>query len=115
MSMNGWDNAYPALYTTVEVPDVRKEIKDREVPYGWSRVEKYSKIVEDLIAIVFLLVDSLGVVAYQIAVLSLLATMLIGLWLIRPVSDRWSGSGELPTASPPPERLAPASAPIEPR
>ena len=33
--------------------------------------------------------------AYQIAVLSLLVTMLIGAWLIRPVSDRWSGSGEV--------------------
>jgi predicted amidohydrolase YtcJ len=50
ISMNGWDNAYPAIYTTIEAPEVRKEIKDREVPYGWSRVEKYSKLVEDLVA-----------------------------------------------------------------
>jgi UMF1 family MFS transporter len=53
--------------------------------------------------------------AYQIAVVSLLATMLVGLWLLRGVSDRWEGSGEVASASPPPERLAPATAPIEPR
>ena len=83
----------------------------------YGLVGKGSQVIGQLLfgAIVFLLVDSLGVVAYQIAVLSLLVTMLIGLWLIRPVSDRWSGSGEVPMASPPPERLAPASAPIEPR
>ena len=33
--------------------------------------------------------------AYQLAVLSLLVTMLIGAWLIWPVSDRWAGSGEV--------------------
>ena len=31
--------------------------------------------------------------AYQVAVLSLLVTMLIGLWLIWPVRDDWAGSG----------------------
>ena len=38
--------------------------------------------------------------------------------LILPVTDRWSGSGELPHEHgrpPVPERLAPGSAPIEPR
>jgi UMF1 family MFS transporter len=63
---------------------------------------------------ILLLLDQLKVGAYQVAVLSLLVTMLIGLWLLRPVSDRWAGSGEIDSAAPPP-RLAPMSAPIEPR
>jgi MFS transporter, UMF1 family len=68
-------------------------------------------------AVIFLLFDSLGTGAYQVAVLSLLATMVIGAWLLLPVSDRWTGSGELAplSAQTLPERLAPASAPIEPR
>jgi len=53
--------------------------------------------------------------AYQIAVLSLLVTMLIGAWLIRPVSDVWSGSGEVDVEPVIPDRLAPAAAPLEPR
>jgi UMF1 family MFS transporter len=55
--------------------------------------------------------------AYQLAVLSLLGTMLVGLWLLRGVSDRWTGSGEVvaDSAVAPPERLAPADAPLEPR
>ena len=59
----------------------------------------------------------LGNGAYQVAVLSLLATMLIGLWLVLPVSDLWHGSGELDTihAEPPPDRLAPGTAPLTPR
>ncbi len=70
-------------------------------------------------ATIFLLVDRLGNGAYQVAVVSLLVTMLIGLWLIWPVRDDWAGSEETADASarpmPPPERLAPGSAPIEPR
>ncbi len=84
--------------------------------------------------ILFLLFDSLGNGAYQIAILSLLVTMLIGLWLVWPVSDEWAGSGETPgeggadsgggAAGPggpgarveaPPARLAPDRAPLEPR
>ena len=55
--------------------------------------------------------------AYQLAVLSLLGTMLVGLWLLRGVSDRWEGSGEIAADEivAPPERLAPALAPLEPR
>jgi UMF1 family MFS transporter len=55
--------------------------------------------------------------AYQLAVLSLLGTMLVGLGLLRGVSDRWEGSGELAAGEivAPPERLAPAVAPLEPR
>ena len=40
--------------------------------------------------------------AYQVAVLSLLVTMLIGLWLIWPVRDDWAGSGEADAEHPPP-------------
>ena len=49
--------------------------------------------------------------------LSLLVTMLIGLWLIWPVRDDWAGSGDALGLEVPhiPERLAPANAPIEPR
>jgi UMF1 family MFS transporter len=41
---------------------------------------------------VFLLFDTLGTGAYQVAVLTLLVTMVIGYMLVRPVSDRWQGS-----------------------
>ena len=56
---------------------------------------------------VFLLFGTLGNGAYQVAVLTLLGTMIIGYLLIRPVSDRWAGSAdaaaldaELPAARP---------------
>ena len=47
----------------------------------------------------------------------ILVTMVIGVWLVWPVRDDWSGSHELASVAPvvPPERLAPATAPIEPR
>src|SRR5262245_3210044 len=84
----------------------------------YGLVGKGSQVIGQLLfgAIVALLLAPLGVLAYQLAVVSLLVTMLIGAWLIRPVTDQWAGSGEL-TAAPvaPPERLAPAAAPIEPR
>ncbi len=41
---------------------------------------------------VFLLFGTLGNGAYQVAVLTLLVTMIIGYVLIRPVSDHWAGS-----------------------
>ncbi len=64
----------------------------------------------------FLFLDDLGDGAYQIAVLSLLVTMLIGVWLVWPVRDDWAGSADLAVEPVvPPERLSPASAPIEPR
>ena len=84
----------------------------------YGLVGKGSQVIGQLLygLILLLLFDSLGNGAYQVAVLSLLVTMLIGLWLIRPVSDLWSGSGELDIrATPPPERLAPDAAPLEPR
>lgn len=81
----------------------------------YGLVGKASQVLGQLAygAIVFLLLDSFGIAAYQIAILSLIVTMLIGLWLVWPVSDRWAGSGE--TAEPPPPRLAPDRAPLEDR
>jgi MFS transporter, UMF1 family len=86
----------------------------------YGLVGKGSQVVGQLAygAVIFLLFDTLGTGAYQVAVLSLLATMIVGAWLILPITDRWTGSGEMPEhreASHLPERLAPGSAPIEPR
>jgi hypothetical protein len=52
-----------------------------------------------------------------VAVLSLLVTMIIGVWLVWPVRDDWAGSEDVPAVAvvAPPERLVPATAPIEPR
>ncbi|HSW42312.1 MAG TPA: MFS transporter, partial [Patescibacteria group bacterium] len=41
---------------------------------------------------IFLLLDTLGTGAYQVAIFTLLTTMTIGYLLVRPVSDRWAGS-----------------------
>jgi UMF1 family MFS transporter len=100
----------------------------------YGLVGKASQVIGQVLygIIVFLLLGSLGIRAYQIAILSLIVTMLIGLWLVFPVSDRWSGSGEVgggaagvgpggdgqaPEAEPgaPPPRLAPDRAPLEDR
>jgi MFS transporter, UMF1 family len=88
----------------------------------YGLVGKGSQVVGQLLygLILFLLLDSMGNGAYQVAVLSLLVTMLIGLWLVWPVRDDWAGSGEValpPGMGPvaPPERLAPAGASQEPR
>ena len=56
-------------------------------------VGKGSQVVGQLLygLIVFLFIDSLANGAYQVAILSLLVTMSIGLWLVWPVSDRWIG------------------------
>jgi UMF1 family MFS transporter len=65
---------------------------------------------------ILLLLDTLGVGAYQLAVVSLLATMLIGAWLVRSVPEGSPASGEgLVAPAPPPDRLAPDRAPLEPR
>ncbi len=88
----------------------------------YGLVGKGSQVIGQLLygLIIFLLLDTFGNGAYQVAVLSLLVTMLIGLWLVWPVSDDWEGSGEValpagmgPIA--PPERLAPTGGPMEPR
>ncbi len=89
----------------------------------YGLVGKGSQVIGQLLygLIVFFLVDTLGNGAYQLAILSLLVTMIIGLWLVWPVSDRWTGSGELdgdgehPRPIVPPERLTPANAPLDPR
>src|SRR4029077_10667446 len=88
----------------------------------YGLVGKGSQVVGQLLygLILFVFLDSFGDGAYQLAVLSLLVTMLIGLWLIWPVRDDWAGSGEsllAPGMGPvaPPERLSPAGVPLEPR
>jgi UMF1 family MFS transporter len=86
----------------------------------YGLVGKGSQVIGQLLYGLILLwtFDTLGNAAYQVAVLSLLVTMLIGAWLIKPVSDQWTGSGEIEVddrASPPPDRLAPATSPLEPR
>jgi UMF1 family MFS transporter len=85
----------------------------------YGLVGKGSQVVGQLLyaLIILLFLDTLGNGAYQIAVVSLLVTMLIGLWLIWPVRDDWAGSGDALGVEVPhlPERLAPANAPIEPR
>ena len=86
----------------------------------YGLVGKGSQVIGQLLygAIVFLLIDSLGNGAYQIAIVSLLVTMLIGLWLVWPVSDRLEeerrvlGRGGLPAGRRPP---APRPAPPSPR
>ena len=66
----------------------------------YGLVGKGSQVIGQLLygAILFLLLDCLGSGAYQVAVLSLLVTMLIGLWLIWPVRDDWAGSGDVARA-----------------
>ncbi len=87
----------------------------------YGLVGKGSQVIGQLLygLIILLFLDTMGTGAYQLAVLSLLVTLFIGLWLVWPVRDDWPGSGEGGQggvrASAPPERLSPASAPLEPR
>jgi UMF1 family MFS transporter len=86
----------------------------------YGLVGKGSQVIGQMLygVTLFLLLDTLHVGAYQIAVITLLVTMAIGYWLIRPVSDEWAGAHELTVDDGeivPPERLAPAAAPLEPR
>jgi len=80
----------------------------------YGLVGKGSQVIGQLLYGLTLLLffDTLGVGAYQLAVLTLLGTMLLGAWILRPVDDQWSGSGEIDIEAPP-ERLAPATAPLE--
>jgi UMF1 family MFS transporter len=91
----------------------------------YGLVGKGSQVIGQLLygATIFVLLGPLGVGAYQVAVLSLLVTMFVGLWLVWPVRDDWAGSGEVGPLLPgadlgpvaPPERLAPGAGPLEPR
>ncbi len=84
----------------------------------YGLVGKASQVIGSLLygLIVFLLFDRLGNGAYQLAVLSLFATMLVGLWLVWPVRDDLPGvQGSTADVPVPPERLAPGSGPITPR
>ncbi len=85
----------------------------------YGLVGKGSQVIGTLLygLTLYLFLDTLGIAAYQVAVLSLLVTMIIGVWLVWPVRDDWAGSEEVPGVAPiaPPERLVPATAPIEPR
>jgi UMF1 family MFS transporter len=60
----------------------------------YGLVGKGSQVIGQVLygVTIFLLFDALGDGAYQVAILTLLATMLVGYALIRPVSDRWAGS-----------------------
>ncbi len=82
----------------------------------YGLVGKGSQVIGQLLYGLTLLLffDALGVGAYQLAVVTLLATMLLGAWILRPVSDQWPGSGEVEIVTPP-ERLTPANAPLTPR
>jgi UMF1 family MFS transporter len=82
----------------------------------YGLVGKGSQVIGTLLygASLFTLLGPLGIGAYQVAVLSLLVTMAIGLWLVWPVRDDLAGIGDLDLVIPP-ERLAPAAAPLEPR
>ncbi|MGH2408132.1 MAG: MFS transporter [Candidatus Limnocylindrales bacterium] len=76
----------------------------------YGLVGKGSQVVGQTLygIIVFLLFDQLGIGAYQVAVLTLIVTMLIGYWLIGPVSDRWGD----PLASEEPPTFAPLERPV---
>ncbi len=81
----------------------------------YGLVGKGSQVVGQLLygLTVLLFFDVLGVPGvYQLAIISLLATMLLGAWILRPVRDSWAGSGENEVRAPP-ERLAPMTAPLE--
>jgi UMF1 family MFS transporter len=81
----------------------------------YGLVGKASQVVGQLLygAIVFLTFDALGIGAYQLAVLSLIVTMLIGAWLIAPIEDhREEAPHEHPSYTPLP-RLEADRAPLE--
>ena len=83
----------------------------------YGLVGKGSQVIGQVLygVTIFVLLDTFNVGAYQLAVLTLLVTMLIGYRLIQPVSDRWTGAGEVDDVAAPAERLAPSAAPIGPR
>ena len=66
----------------------------------YGLVGKGSQVIGQLLYGLTLLLffDTPGRGAYQLAVLTLLATMLFGAWMLRPVRDNWDGSGEIDVA-----------------
>lgn len=81
---------------------------------------KFSAVSGPLLygAIVSTLLDrGWGAGAYQVGIFSFLILLVIGAWLLRgvpePPADHWDH--DLGDAAPPPDRLAPATAPLEPR
>jgi hypothetical protein len=59
-----------------------------------------------------------GSLAYQVGIFSFLILLVIGVWLLRgvaePSADHWDHLIDT-LSGPPPDRLAPVTAPIEPR
>ena len=80
----------------------------------YGLVGKGSQVIGQLLYgfTILLFLDTLGVGAYQLAVLSLLGAVAVGLWLVRTVSDT---PREAASPVAPPERLSPGAAPLEPR
>lgn len=80
----------------------------------YGLVGKASQVIGQLLygSIIALFLRTLGIGAYQLGILSLIVTMVIGGWLVARVSDQWEGSGEIVA---PPPRLSPDHAPLEER
>ena len=80
----------------------------------YGLVGKGSQVIGQLLYgfTILLFLDTLGVGAYQLAVLSLLGAVAVGLWLVRTVSDT---PREAANPVVPPERMSPGAAPLEPR
>jgi len=83
---------------------------------------KFSAVTGPLLygSIVSTLLDAgWGSGAYQVGIFSFLILLLVGVWFLRgvpePAADHWATATEADLAGPPPERLAPVSAPLEPR
>jgi UMF1 family MFS transporter len=78
---------------------------------------KFSAVTGPILygVIVSTLLDAgLGPSAYQVGILSFLALMVVGVLLLRGVPEP-PPVPDVPPVAPPPERLAPAAASIEPR
>jgi UMF1 family MFS transporter len=82
----------------------------------YGLVGKGSQVIGQMLygLTIFVFLNTFGDGAYQLAVLTLLATMLIGYRLIQPVSDNWPVPHDEPGIGPSPEWLPPAAAPMEP-
>jgi UMF1 family MFS transporter len=79
---------------------------------------KFSAVTGPILygVIVSTLIDAgFGDLAYQVGILSFLALMVVGMLLLWGVPEPPAGESAATAPSPPPERLAPAAASIEPR